>query len=62
MHALRRAYRAAFFGQGNFRERVDSLASGYGEDPLVARMVEFIRSGARPLTMAAQRADGAEAL
>ena len=62
IHRLRSAFRAVFFGEGTFRERLDKLASAEGAaDPRVARMVEFIRSGTRPLTMATDRAEGAEA-
>jgi UDP-N-acetylglucosamine acyltransferase len=61
IHRLRQAYRAAFFGPGTFHERVEALAAAQGGDALVGRMVEFIRSATRPLTMAVRRADVAEA-
>jgi UDP-N-acetylglucosamine acyltransferase len=60
VHKLRSAFRAAFFGEGTFRERLEQVAAVDGSDPRVARMVEFIRSGTRPLTMATDRSDGAE--
>jgi UDP-N-acetylglucosamine acyltransferase len=53
---LRDAYEAMFFGAGTFRERVAKVAAQYGNDPLVAAVVSFIRAGSRPLTMAIRRA------
>jgi UDP-N-acetylglucosamine acyltransferase len=61
MHRLRQAYQAAFFGPGTFRERVDKVAALYEKDPRVTRMIEFIRSGTRPLNMAIHRAESAAA-
>ena len=62
IHRLRQAYEAMFFGVGTFRERLDAVAQQSGGDPLVAKVIDFIRSGARPLTMASRRAgDGQEA-
>jgi len=56
IHRLRRAYQAMFFGPGTFRERLDRVAAESGADPLVAKVIAFIRSGTRPLTMAIRRA------
>jgi UDP-N-acetylglucosamine acyltransferase len=56
IHGLRRAYQALFFGTGTFRERLDRVAAQSGDDPLVAKVIAFIRSGTRPLTMAVRRA------
>lgn len=52
---VRSAYQALFFGEGKFRDRVDKIAAEYGDDPLVARIIQFIRAGKRPLTMAVKR-------
>ena len=50
MHRLRRAYRALFFGQGVFAERVDVVGREFADDPLVGKIVAFIRAGGkRPL-------------
>ncbi len=57
MHRLREAYRELFFGTGTFAERVKQAATTYGGDPLVAKMLEFINSAKRPLTMAVRRAE-----
>jgi UDP-N-acetylglucosamine acyltransferase len=56
IHRLRQAYQAMFFGPGTFRERLDRVAAESGADPLVAKIIAFIRSGTRPLTMAIRRA------
>ncbi len=57
---VRRAYQALFFGAGKFRARVDDVERGYGADPRVARIIEFIRAGKRPLTMATKRGENGE--
>jgi len=56
IHRLRQAYAAMFFGAGTFRERLDEVARQSAGDPLVAKVIDFIRSGTRPLTMASRRA------
>ncbi len=61
VHRLRRAYQAMFFGEGTFRERLEAVAAECGDDPLVAQVIAFVRSGTRPLTMAVRRAEGGEA-
>ena len=52
---VRSAYRSLFFGEGEFRARVDQVASEYGGDALIGKIIEFIRSGKRPLTTAIKR-------
>lgn len=54
IHRLRHAYQALFFGVGTFRERVDRVAGESDDNPLVARVIAFIRAGGtRALSMAA---------
>jgi UDP-N-acetylglucosamine acyltransferase len=60
IHRLRQAYEAMFFGAGTFRERLDHVAAQGGADPLVAKVIAFIRAGQRPLTMAIRRASAGE--
>jgi UDP-N-acetylglucosamine acyltransferase len=55
IHRVRAAYQALFFGEGEFRARVEKVAGDYGEEPYVGKIIEFIRSGKRPLTMAIRR-------
>ena len=57
MHALRRAYRALFFGPGTFRARVEEVGAQFAGHALVERVIAFIREGGtRALTMAVNRA------
>jgi len=56
----REAYRALFFGEGEFRARVERVAAENHGHALVATMIDFIRAAKRPLTMAGRRGDIAE--
>jgi len=59
MHRLRQCYRALFFGAGEFRERLAAAAAEYGADPLVGKLVAFLRAGgSRPLMMPSRRGAG----
>ena len=50
MHALRRAYRALFEGGERLADRIDAVADEFAEDPLVGKIISFIRAGGkRPL-------------
>jgi UDP-N-acetylglucosamine acyltransferase len=50
LHGLRRAYRALFFGEGRFADRVDAVAEEFAAEPLVEKIIAFIRGDAkRPL-------------
>lgn len=60
IHRYREAYRALFSGDGEFRARLDRVAAAHGKDALVAKMIEFIRAGKRPFTMAGKRAEADE--
>jgi UDP-N-acetylglucosamine acyltransferase len=55
VHRLRKAYAALFFGEGTFRERIEAVGRAYAEDSLVSKLINFIKSGSRPLTMAVNR-------
>jgi UDP-N-acetylglucosamine acyltransferase len=47
---MRRAYRQLFFGEGVFAERVDAVARDFADDPLIKKIIAFIRAGGkRPL-------------
>ena len=51
MHRLRRAYRMLFAAEGTFQERMEQVAREFADDPLVGKVVAFIRADAkRPLT------------
>jgi len=57
---IREAYEALFFGEGQFRARVEQVAAEYGDDPVVRKVIDFIKTGKRPLTMAVKRNEGVE--
>lgn len=60
IHVVRAAYQELFFGEGNFRERIDQVAAQFSTDPYVQKIIAFIKSGKRPLTMAIHRAENDE--
>jgi UDP-N-acetylglucosamine acyltransferase len=61
MHQLRRAYRALFFGPGRIADRIDGLEREFGDDPLVRKVIAFIRAGGkRPLMRPRAKAESAE--
>jgi UDP-N-acetylglucosamine acyltransferase len=50
LHRLRRAYRSLFFTDGRIADRVEAVASEFADDPMVGKIVAFIRDGGkRPL-------------
>ncbi len=52
MRRVRRAYRDLFLGGGEFRARLETVAAEFASDPLVDKIVTFIRAGgSRPLLM-----------
>jgi len=57
---MREAYETLFFGEGQFRTRVEQAAGEYGDDPLVRKVIDFIKTGKRPLTMAVKRNEAVE--
>lgn len=57
LHRVRAAYQALFFGAGEFRARLERVAAEHASDPLIGRIVDFIRAGKRPLTMAIKRGE-----
>ena len=57
IHRYREVYQELFFGDGEFRQRFERIAKAYKNDPLVGKLIDFVRVGKRPLTMAVIRAD-----
>ena len=57
---IRRAYQALFFGAGEFRGRLEDVDREFGGDARVRKIIDFIRAGKRPLTMAIKRNEGDE--
>jgi UDP-N-acetylglucosamine acyltransferase len=56
IHRLRQAYRDLFFGDGEFRHRLERVTAAYADDRLVGGVLAFIRAGKRPLTTGLRRA------
>jgi len=57
---VRRAYQTLFFGEGEFRVRLDAVERDFGGDARVRKVVDFIRAGKRPLTTAIRRNESDE--
>ena len=50
IHAVRKAYRMLFFGEGTFASRIDVVEAELGGDAAVAAILAFVRAGgSRPL-------------
>jgi UDP-N-acetylglucosamine acyltransferase len=50
LHRVRRAYRALFFVEGRMADRVEAVTREFPDDPMVGKIVAFIRAGGkRPL-------------
>jgi len=45
LHRLRRAYHELFFGEGVFVKRLDAISIEFAGDPLVEKIIGFIRAG-----------------
>ena len=57
LHKIRDAYQAIFFGEGTFKERLASLPAHFASEPMIAKILDFIKAAKRPLTMATHRND-----
>lgn len=57
LHRVRAAYQALFFGEGEFKARIERVAGEYAQDALVVKIIDFIRAGKRPFTMAIKRGE-----
>jgi len=50
MHRIRRAYKSLFFVEGQISDRIEAVAREFADDPVVGKMIAFIRAGGkRPL-------------
>jgi UDP-N-acetylglucosamine acyltransferase len=61
IHRVREAYQTLFFGEGEFRARVEQVAVEFASEALIMKIVDFIRAGKRPLTMAIKRGEADDA-
>jgi UDP-N-acetylglucosamine acyltransferase len=54
LHRIRAAYQMLFFGDGRFADRLQRANAEYADDPVIGKMISFIREGGkRPLMMPA---------
>lgn len=61
LRRLRDAYRALFSGGGAFVQRIDAVAADFAGDPLVEKIIAFIRDGGkRPLMQPRRKQSGNE--
>jgi UDP-N-acetylglucosamine acyltransferase len=60
MHRLRRAYRTLFFTEGRLAERVEALTREFADDPLVGKIVAFVRAGGKRALMRPRARSDAE--
>lgn len=58
---LRQAYRMLFLSGGHYRDRLEAVEAEYNADPLVTKIVDFIRAGgSRPIMKAWQAAEASQ--
>jgi UDP-N-acetylglucosamine acyltransferase len=62
LHRLRQCYRALFLGAGEFRDRLAAVATDHGADPLVGKIVDFLRAGGSRPPMMPPRVHGSDRL
>jgi UDP-N-acetylglucosamine acyltransferase len=61
IHGLRQAYRALFLVRGHFKERVEAVERGFANDPVVAKVIAFIKAGgSRPIMKATKTGSAGE--
>lgn len=51
LHRLRKAYRNLFFGKGLFADRLEAVAGECAGDPLVEKVIAFVRAGGKRALM-----------
>jgi UDP-N-acetylglucosamine acyltransferase len=61
MHRLRRAYRSLFFVEGRLTDRIDAVEREFAGDPIVGKIVAFIRAGGKRPLMRPRARRGADA-
>jgi UDP-N-acetylglucosamine acyltransferase len=61
MHQIRRAYRSLFFVEGRIADRIDAVEREFAGDPMVDKMIAFIRAGGKRPLMRPRAKHGADA-
>lgn len=59
IHALRRAYRELFGGEGELAGRIENVAAAHGEGGAVGQMIEFLRNAGSRQILGPRSADDA---
>jgi UDP-N-acetylglucosamine acyltransferase len=62
MHRIRRAYRSLFFVEGRIADRIEAVAREFADDPIVGKMIAFIRAGKKRPLMRPRMRRGADTL
>jgi len=60
IHRLRQCYRTLFLGAGEFRDRLAAVAAEHAADPLVGKIIDFLRAGGSRPPMMPPRDRGGE--
>lgn len=60
MHGLRRAYRSLFFEPGQLADRVEAVEREFAGDPMVGKIVAFVRAGGKRPLMRPRTRNGAD--
>jgi UDP-N-acetylglucosamine acyltransferase len=61
LQRIRSAYQMLFFGDGIFAERLEHTIATFSDDPVVGKIVSFIKAGGkRPPMMPASGSDAAD--
>jgi UDP-N-acetylglucosamine acyltransferase len=61
MHRIRRAYRSLFFVEGRIADRIEAVAQEFADDPIVGKMIAFVRAGGKRPLMRPRARRGADA-
>src|SRR3984885_675516 len=60
MHRIRRAYKSLFFVEGRIADRIEAVAREFPDDPMVGKIIEFIRAGGKRPLMGPRARRGAD--
>lgn len=58
IHRIRQAYRLLFSDEGTLTERVDDTAETFSEDPVISRIIDFIKNTKPGMLLTPQSYDG----
>jgi len=60
LHRIRSAYQMLFFGDDTFAERVERTSKKFSDDPVIGKIVSFIREGGKRPPMMPASGDNAD--